>query len=103
MGCIGCGSAAVSERSERTVQGYRRFRCRACGKQFNERSAGYRRVHPLCEATAATGRPGGGIGGLVSDPSKLERWPDDAHHTEPCVTPSVRSGATGKRTDKSIG
>jgi transposase-like protein len=40
MGCIGCGSAAVSERSERTAQGYRRFRCRACGKQFNERSAG---------------------------------------------------------------
>jgi putative transposase len=40
MGCIGCGSAAVSERSERTAQGYRRFRCHACGKQFNERSAG---------------------------------------------------------------
>src|ERR1700757_4558386 len=38
MDCIGCGSAAVSERSERTAQGYRRFRCRACGKQFNERS-----------------------------------------------------------------
>jgi putative transposase len=31
---------AVSERPERTAQGYRRFRCRACGKQFNERSAG---------------------------------------------------------------
>ena len=40
MECVGCGSAAVSERSERTAQGYRRFRCRACGKQFNERSAG---------------------------------------------------------------
>ena len=40
MGCIGCGSTAVSERSERTAQGYRRFRCRTCGKQFNERSAG---------------------------------------------------------------
>src|ERR1700735_1072541 len=38
--CIGCGSAAVSERSERTAQGYRRFRYRTCGKQFNERSAG---------------------------------------------------------------
>ena len=23
---------------QRTTQGYRRFRCRACGKQFNERS-----------------------------------------------------------------
>ena len=40
MECIGCGSAAVSERSECTAQGYRRFRCRTCGKQFNERSAG---------------------------------------------------------------
>jgi putative transposase len=40
MDCIGGGSAAVSERSERTAQGYQRFRCRDCGKQFNERSAG---------------------------------------------------------------
>ena len=40
MRCMECGSSAVSERSERTVQGYRRFRCRICGKQFNERSAG---------------------------------------------------------------
>jgi putative transposase len=40
MRCIGCGSAAVSERTERTAQGYRRFRCRPCGKQFNERSSG---------------------------------------------------------------
>ena len=39
MRCIGCGSEAVTERPERTAQGYRRFRCRACGKQFNERSA----------------------------------------------------------------
>src|SRR4051794_21892902 len=39
FGCIGYGSTAVSERSERTAQGYRRFRCGACGKQFNERSA----------------------------------------------------------------
>src|ERR1700729_3868980 len=38
MRCIGCGSSAVSERTERTAQGYRRFRCCDCGKQFNERS-----------------------------------------------------------------
>jgi putative transposase len=38
MQCIRCGSTTVSERNERTTQGYRRFRCRACGKQFNERS-----------------------------------------------------------------
>src|SRR5215211_7034149 len=40
MECVCCGSAAVTERPERTAQGYRRFRCRDCGKQFNERSAG---------------------------------------------------------------
>ena len=40
MECIRCGSSAVSERSERIAQGYRRFRCRTCSKQFNERSSG---------------------------------------------------------------
>jgi putative transposase len=38
MRCIGCGSEAVTQRPERTARGYRRFRCRACGKQSNERS-----------------------------------------------------------------
>ena len=38
MRCLECGSQAVTERPERTAQGYRRFRCRVCGKQFNERS-----------------------------------------------------------------
>jgi transposase-like protein len=38
MRCIECGSAAVTERSDLTAQGYRRFRCRTCGKQFNERT-----------------------------------------------------------------
>ena len=28
----------MTERPEPTAQGYRRFRCRACGKQFNERA-----------------------------------------------------------------
>src|ERR1700739_2686970 len=40
MDCIGCGSAAVTERPDLTAQGYRRFRCRDCGRQFNERSDG---------------------------------------------------------------
>jgi putative transposase len=40
MRCMECRSSAVSERPERTTQGYRRFRCRTCGKQFNERSTG---------------------------------------------------------------
>jgi transposase-like protein len=40
MECVDCGTASVSERRDRTAQGYRRFRCRACGRQFNERSAG---------------------------------------------------------------
>src|SRR6187431_3365873 len=40
MDCVCCGSASVTERPEYTAQGYRRFRCRDCGKQFNERSGG---------------------------------------------------------------
>jgi putative transposase len=40
MDCVACGSAAVTERPERTARGYRRFRCRECGKQYNERSGG---------------------------------------------------------------
>ena len=40
MECVCCGSAAVTERPERTARGHRRFRCRECGRQFNERSAG---------------------------------------------------------------
>ena len=38
MWCVERGSAAVTEQPERTVRGYKRFRCRQCGKQFNERS-----------------------------------------------------------------
>jgi len=38
--CIACDSAAISERPERTAQGYRRFCCRGCSKPFNERSGG---------------------------------------------------------------
>jgi putative transposase len=40
MTCVGCGSASATERREVTAQGYRRFRCRDCGRQFNERSHG---------------------------------------------------------------
>src|ERR671927_1350148 len=40
MECVDCGSAATSERGDRTAQGYRRFRCRDCGREFNERSGG---------------------------------------------------------------
>jgi DNA-directed RNA polymerase subunit RPC12/RpoP len=31
MRCIECDAEEVSERSERTAQGYRHFRCHACG------------------------------------------------------------------------
>jgi putative transposase len=29
--CIACGGTAITERSDRTARGYRRFRCRECG------------------------------------------------------------------------
>jgi transposase-like protein len=40
MECVDCGSADVTERRDRTAKGYRRFRCRAYGRGFNERSSG---------------------------------------------------------------
>src|ERR1700722_19957808 len=40
MRCVACDSSAISGRPERTTRGYRRFRCRTCGTQFNESSAG---------------------------------------------------------------
>ena len=40
MDCVGCSSTAVTERPDLTAQGYHRFRCRDCGRQFNERSDG---------------------------------------------------------------
>ena len=38
MDCPHCSSAATTERSDRTPLGYRRFRCRDCGRGFNERT-----------------------------------------------------------------
>ncbi len=38
MGCPHCSSAATTERSDQTALGYRRFRCRHCGRGFNERT-----------------------------------------------------------------
>jgi putative transposase len=38
MTCPHCESAATAERSDRTELGYRRFRCRACQRSFNERT-----------------------------------------------------------------
>jgi hypothetical protein len=36
MECVACRGTAISDRPERTAQGYRRFSCRDCGKRFNE-------------------------------------------------------------------
>jgi transposase-like protein len=38
MDCAACGSSGVAERPDRTARGCRRFRCRDCDKQYNERS-----------------------------------------------------------------
>lgn len=38
MRCPHCHSTATTERSDRTAHGCRRFRCRECGRQFNERT-----------------------------------------------------------------
>jgi transposase-like protein len=38
MHCPHCSSTATTECPDRTAHGYRRFRCRGCGRQFNERT-----------------------------------------------------------------
>src|SRR5215831_5530993 len=38
MWCPHCESADTNERRERTALGYRRFRCRACHREFKERT-----------------------------------------------------------------
>ena len=38
MPCPHCCSARTTERSDRTAHGFRRFRCRDCGRRFNERT-----------------------------------------------------------------
>jgi putative transposase len=38
MTCPHCCSAATTKRKARTSLGYRTFRCRACGRRFNERT-----------------------------------------------------------------
>lgn len=38
MRCPHCSSTATTGRPDRTAHGYRRFRCRECGRGFNERA-----------------------------------------------------------------
>ena len=38
MQCPHCCSAQTTERSDRTMHGYRPFRCRECGRGFDERT-----------------------------------------------------------------
>ena len=38
MDCPHCDSSIITERSDLTTRGYRRFRCRSCGRGFNERT-----------------------------------------------------------------
>jgi putative transposase len=68
MRCLGCNAADVSERSERTAQGYRRFGSQACGKHFKERSSGIlnRAQYPLdVIALVVFWRRHGGFASLV--------------------------------------
>ena len=38
MHCPHCRSTATTKRRHRTMLGYQRFNCRACGRRFNERT-----------------------------------------------------------------
>ena len=46
MTCPHCRSSVTSQRRHRTELGYRRFRCRSCGRRFNERTdSGFNELH----------------------------------------------------------
>jgi putative transposase len=38
MDCPHCHSSLTTEQEGRTVHGFRRFRCRECGRRYNERT-----------------------------------------------------------------
>ena len=38
MTCPYCGAATIREQAQGTALGYRKFRCRACRRLFNERT-----------------------------------------------------------------
>jgi putative transposase len=38
MDCPHCHSSSIREREGRTVQGFRRYGCRDCGRRYNERT-----------------------------------------------------------------
>src|SRR3954462_14411415 len=38
MDCPHCQSSSTTEREGRTVHGFRRYRCRDCGRRYNERT-----------------------------------------------------------------
>jgi hypothetical protein len=93
MDCVGCGSAAVTERPDRTAQGYRRFRCRDCGKQFNERSDGV--LTPITmfgsPATVAS-RSSGGASSISTSPRRSRLKATDESGV---ITHSTRSTFIG--------
>jgi putative transposase len=44
--CPHCGATTITERSALTTRGYRRFRCRGCGRGLNERTGSvFNRLH----------------------------------------------------------
>jgi putative transposase len=46
MDCPHCDSSVTTERSDVTARGYYRFRCRNCGRGFNERTGSlFNRLH----------------------------------------------------------
>jgi putative transposase len=46
MDCSHCDSSATTERSDVTTRGYRQFRCRSCGRSFNEQTGSlFNRLH----------------------------------------------------------
>ena len=95
MDCIGCGSTVGAERPDLTAQGYHRFRCRDCGKQFNERSDGVlNRARPPSPFIAFVVSAGCAIGQPLRD---LSGYPGScAGSRQPRVRPQWEAKLTAR-------
>lgn len=76
MTCPHCKSTATTERPDRTVLGYRRFRCRACRRGFHERTGTL--FHDLEYPTEAFFRSAWTVTGVAPD-----RITTDGHDAYP--------------------
>ena len=98
MTCPHCRSSATSQRRHRTELGYRRFRCRSCGRRFNERTgSGFNELHYPTDIVllAVLWRLRYKLGFRDVAELLLQRGYEVTHETIPWLGNAVRTAAGG--------